>query len=86
MGATNPLTVFNFDTRVWAFGQRVDGYLDVKKEKRMGKNKVAHVPRYTQKQAIRKATSDMKPGYKRNSSQVAIDLALMAQGVDVIDS
>lgn len=86
MGIENPLTAFNFDTRVGIFGQRVDGYLDMKKEKKMGKNKVAHVPKYNQKQAIRKATKDMRPGGNRSSSQVAIDLAMMAQGVDVIDS
>ena len=86
MGISNPLTAFNFDNRVYLFGHRVDGYLEEKREQKVGKNKVKLVPRWTQKQAIRKAIRDMKPGGKRSSNRVALDIALMAQGVDVIDS
>lgn len=84
MGIPNPITAYNFDTRVGIFGLNVDGYLSETKTTGSGKNRKT-VPKYTQKQAIRKATKDMERGGKR-SNRVAIDLALMAQGVDVIDS
>lgn len=85
MQIENPLTAFNFDNMVGIFGMNVDNYLS--ETKTVGsKNNRKTVPKHTQKQAIRKAISDMKRGGKKRSNRFEVDLALMAQGVDVIDS
>ena len=69
---------------VGIFGINVDNYLS--ETKTVGsKNNRKTVPKYNQEQAIRRAIKDMKRGNKR-ANRFAVDLALMAQGVDVIDS